>query len=351
MSDPLRPVSMTGQSAWQDLLRLLKDSEAANLRGSPKKKTVRGLDVWFDQYRIGEKVVERYIGEDSEELRARMEAVQRTREAEKLRERERSRLMRILQAEGFLRPDLATGQMLMAMARSGVFRLGGTVVGTQAFRHYEGLLGVHLSLDDAAVTQDIDIASFERLSVALRKSGDQVDPALGATFSELDFVEVPSTDRAKVWRWRQTRQQTLVEFLTPSFEAEEGVRDLPALGVSAQSFHFLNYLIAEPVDVPLLYRTGAIIRVPRPERFAIHKLIVAERRREGVDSVKSRKDRAQAALLIAHLSSEQPHVLADAYEEAYTRGPAWRSTIDASLRRLAPGKAAIEAALAEAGAG
>lgn len=63
--------------------------------------------------------------------------------------------------------DAATGSLLNAMASAGVFRLGGTVVGTQVFRLYERELGTRLGVDQAAQTGDIDIASFERLSIAL----------------------------------------------------------------------------------------------------------------------------------------------------------------------------------------
>lgn len=110
--------------------------------------------------------------------------------------------MRLLRSEGYLTPDLATGQILMAMARAGVFRLGGTVVGTHAFRQYEGVLGVRIRADQAAQTNDIDIASFERLSLALR---DQVDPSLAQVFGSLDFEPQPALGDRKVWRWRQTR--------------------------------------------------------------------------------------------------------------------------------------------------
>jgi hypothetical protein len=105
---------------------------------------------------------------------------------------------------------------------------------------------------------------------------------------------VPSLEKNKIWRWQQTDRTTLVEFLTPSFEENEGIRDLPALGVSAQSLHHLNFLIADPIQVPLLYRSGSLVQIPRPERFAIHKLIVADRRRSGPSKLKARKDRAQA---------------------------------------------------------
>jgi hypothetical protein len=239
--------------------------------------------------------------------------------------------MRILRAEGYLMPDGATGQAIAALARSGVFRLGGTLVGTQAFRCYEGELGVRIGFEAAAMTDDVDIASFERLSVAL---ADTVEQPLADVFSQLRFDPVPSLDGGRVWKWRQATGQTLIEFLTPSFTEDEGIRDLPALGVSAQSLHFLNYLIAEPIEAPFLYRSGVLVRIPRPERFAIHKLIVADRRRDGPDALKSRKDRAQAAFLIEVLADERPQDLAEAYEEALSRGPAWRKRIAASLARM-----------------
>ena len=342
----LRPLSMIAQTAWQDLLRLLREGEMSDTRGTPKLKHAGGKAYWFDQYRVGAKVVERYIGEDSADLRARMEQARDKAADRKTREARQMRLARILTAEGLLRPDLATGQMLMAMARAGTFRLGGTVVGTQAFRHYEGLLGVHLDADFAASTDDVDIASFERLSVVLDTLGDRAEPQMPGLLGELEFDPVPATDPGRTWRWRQSNQGTLVEFLTPSFEADEGLRDLPTLGVSAQSLHFLNFLIADAVEVPLLYRSGALIRVPRPERFAVHKLIVSERRLGGPDAGKSRKDRMQAELLIGHLAAEDPLALVEALDDARGRGRTWERLIDKALARLPAARSAMEEARA-----
>lgn len=65
--------------------------------------------------------------------------------------------------------------------------------------------------------------------------------------------------------------------MTPSFDADEGLRDLPALCVKARALHHLNYLIAEPLKVAVIYRPGAQVQVLRPERYAVHKLIVADR--------------------------------------------------------------------------
>lgn len=332
--------SHIGTAAWADLLRMLKDAQVSDLRGAPKLKAIGARKYWYDQYRIGTEVIDRYIGEDRPALRDRLDRHRDLASARKAGDRDRARLMRVLRAEGYLMADAKTGQVLSAMQRAGAFRLGGMLVGTQAFRLYEGELGIRIGFGTAAMTDDIDIASFERLSLVL---GDTVDPSLAEVFSNLKFEPAPSVAPDKVWRWRQTDRTTLIEFLTPSFEEDEGLRELPALGVSAQSLHHLDYLIADPLPTPLLYRSGVLVQIPRPERFAIHKLIVADRCRNDPDRLKARKDRAQADLLIEALSAERPGDLAEAYETAQARGPKWRQRIARSLDLMPEAKARLAA--------
>lgn len=337
----MRPHSHTAIAAYIDLLRALREDDISQHSGTPFLEMRGNRGYWYETIRIGTTVRKRYIGEDTPEtadLIARSTDLAATRAD---RAALRTRLVRLLRAEGFLSVDRTTGSLLSAMARTGVFRLGGTIVGTHAFRHYEGELGIAFPLDQAAQTDDLDIAQFERLSLALN---DHVDEPLPNLFRDLDFDPVPTLDSRAVWRWRQSNAETLIGFLTPSFRPEEDIRDLPALGVSAQSLHYLNYLIAEPIKAAALYRSGLLIQIPRPERFAIHKLIVADRRRGGPDQIKSRKDRAQAALLIRTLAEDRPDDLREAYADARSRGPRWEARIDASLKRL-PESAALLAAL------
>lgn len=323
--------SPVAHAAYNDLRNSLRDEAVANIRGTPTRVERRGRVYWYDTYRVGSDVKKTYIGEDSEELRARLQGIEALREDREQRRRNRSRMIRYLRAEGFLGVDATTGSLLNAMASAGVFRLGGTIVGTQAFRFYEGELGVRFSFDQTAQTQDIDIASFEALSIAL---DDAVSKPLEKVLEDFAFEAVPSIDGAKTWRWRQTRGETFVEFLTPAFSEAEGLRLLPALGVHAQSLHYLNYLFSEPIFAAVTYRDGVLVRVPRPERFAVHKLIVSDRRREGPDSLKSIKDRLQAEFLIGVLASDRPDDLNDAIDDALSRGKRWRERIAASVARI-----------------
>lgn len=139
----------------------------------------------------------------------------------------------------------------------------------------------------------------------------------------------------------------MVEFLTPSFDEAEQLTALATLGVSAQSCHFLDFLIADPIQLPYLYRLGVLVQIPRPERFAVHKLVVADRRRDELDSLKACKDWAQASFLVEVLAEERPKDLADAYALAYASGPQWRKRIEASLVLLPETRRILESLVSQ----
>lgn len=332
-------LSPTAVTAYQDLRRILSDEAVGDIVGRPVKRSIHGRAYWYDQYRIGSSVKERYLGEDSDDLRRIVEAFRDGKDNRETHRAERTRLIRLLRAEGMMPVDRETGSLLRAFAGARTFQLGGVLVGTQAFRLYEGELGVRIGTDSAAVTRDFDIAGFERLTLSI---GETVDPAPADILKQFKFEEVPELDRKSVWRWKQSASETMVEFLTPSFEEDEGIRPLKSLNVHARALHHLNFLIAEPIQAVALYRDGVLVRIPRPERFAVHKLIVADRRQAGPDALKSRKDRAQAAFLIRVLAEDRPYELKEAWDTARAAGPKWRERLDASLARMPEERAVLE---------
>jgi hypothetical protein len=116
-----------------------------------------------------------------------------------------------------------------------------------------------------------------------------------------------------------------VEFVTPN-TSSDGRQGRPAP----------DLLIYEPVRAVLLHGAGVAVLVPAPERYAVHKLIVAARRRQDGDSLaKSSKDRRQAASLTeALVELGRSADLADAFSQAWSRGPAWCDAITASVALL-----------------
>ena len=78
-----------------------------------------------------------------------------------------------------------------------------------------------------------------------------------------------------------------------------------------------------------------LVQVPRPERYAVHKLIVADRRTTGVDRLKSIKDREQAAFLIEALAQDRPDELKEAFAEARAAAEAHVTTAREQIKKEA----------------
>jgi hypothetical protein len=93
--------------------------------------------------------------------------------------------------------------------------------------------------------------------------------------------------------------------------------------MGAQPLRYLDYLIRDPVRAVLLHGAGIPVTVLRPERYAVHKLIVATQPRSADDySAKRDKDISQAAELIEVMRVRHRHLdLAEAWIEAWKRWP------------------------------
>ena len=318
------------QTTYQDLLEAHKTPVDSAIGGTPllKHRGAQGR-YWYARQRIGDRVVDRYIGRDTPELRERIKAAEKQREDQRTLAKRNARLVAQLRAAGLPALNRQTGKVLNAMAQVGTFRLGGTLVGTHAFRLYSAELGVSLT-DTLAVTEDVDVAASEDLKLVIH---DQVNPSLADTFRDLKLSPAPGLDRRnRPTRWAMPGGGTMVDFLAPKMRGTDDVLMLQPLGVYAQTLAFLNFLIAEPIPAVALYRSGILVQIPQPERYAIHKLIVAQRRPTGSEA-KARKDLAQAELLIRILTEDRPYALEEAFEHAMATGPRWRDAIGQSLRQ------------------
>src|SRR6185503_13792998 len=115
----------------------------------------------------------------------------------------------------------------------------------------------------------------------------------------------------------------------------KGPIHIEALGVAATPLRFLDYLIEDTQPGAVLGGSGVLVNVPRPDRFALHKLIVASRRsRGGIGTTKAPKDRAQAGALLQVLLSELPGEVTLAWKDLSKRGKAWIAAAASSLARL-----------------
>lgn len=327
----MKVIPATLQTAYANLLQAHLNRPAFEFDGAPFLRKLGNKSYWYANQRAapGAPARQRYLGPDNENMRARIEQMRTQQQTAADFRTYTSSLVAQLRAGGIPGPDRKTGPMLRVLTNSGVFRLGGTLVGTHAFRHYDLVLGVHLTeaADWIAGTDDIDVASFARLSMAIQ---DSADPGLANALGELGFRPAPTLNHKTPTSWVLADGSYAIDFLTPSFgEAEQPVR-LAALEMWAQSLHFLNYLIADPVPAASPYMEGLLIQIPRPERYAVHKLIVAQRRHAGADG-KRRKDIEQARAIIWAMSEDRPFELGEAIREADSNGEKWKAALDRSL--------------------
>jgi hypothetical protein len=94
-----------------------------------------------------------------------------------------------------------------------------------------------------------------------------------------------------------------VEFLTdPGAKPDEVARHFAQLGVTAQELHFMSLPLM--YHYPLKYER-LTINIPEPEVFALHKLIVCQRR---INKEKAEKDRLTAQGMFLFFKGKPKHI-------------------------------------------
>jgi hypothetical protein len=240
--------------------------------------------------------------------------------------------VRALAAAGLPTPDSLSGRIVEAMWKAGFFRLRGVLVGTLAFQAYAGVLGVQLGRRPL-MTQDADFAQFWGISENIGESLEPPQTILQRV--DTSFKQVPHlADPFVSTRYRNARDY-LVDFLTPNRGSDEHqgkpARMRALAGSGAEPLRHLDFLIHQPERSVLLYGGAVPVTVPRAERFAIHKLMVAVDR---VNQAKSVKDIQQAQILIEALSIRRPVELADSWNTAWAAGTQWRRKLESGKARL-----------------
>jgi len=328
----MKDIDLATQTMFAELLQRSLDAEfdeMFDVRGTFRRKKSKGRFYWHHQLRVGEKVVSRYVGPVTD--KSITDRVNRFAQI-KSDYKGRQEMVRALAAAGLPTPDPLSGAVVQAMWRAGFFRLRGVLVGTLAYQAYAGPLGARLA-GRSLMTQDADFAQFWGVSENIDES---IPPPLtilrtvDETFAEVSRIDDPfiSTQYRNSAGYR-------VDFLTPNRGSDDHqgrpARMKALAGAGAQPLRHLDFLIHEPERSVMLYGGGVPVSVPRAERFAVHKLIVAVERH---DQTKSGKDIAQAQGLIGALCIKRPLELASAWQTAWDTGPRWREKLEAGRERL-----------------
>jgi hypothetical protein len=324
--------SLVVQTTYAELLErsaAVAFSDAFQEDGTFTPKTVNGRRYWYFQLGTAAGRVQRYVGPETPELLEQIASHKQARDDERER---RSLVSTLVRSFGLPPPLPEIGALIGALAKAGVFRLRGVLVGTAAYQTYSAMLGTRLP-GSLLQTNDVDIAQFTSISVAM---GDETPPMLEVLKGvDKTFREIPHTADCRRAASYEANGGLRVDFVTPNEGPDtDDPQRLPALGTDAQGLRFLDFLIYEPAQAVVLHGPGVYVLVPRPERYAVHKLIVALHRPPGI--AKRDKDLKQAETLLEIVGQKRPSELRLAWEEAYQRGPKWRRLMLNGTSQIAP---------------
>lgn len=246
-----------------------------------------------------------YLGPAGDPItQARVEAVRLQIETGRALTRE----ARLLVRSGYVRVGSRPNAVLVACAHAGLFRAGAILIGSHAYGALLNELGIRAA---AFATEDLDLARGDALR--LEQALDFEDILASST---VPLHPVPPFDHRNPSTSFRVKgaDRFHVDLLVPGRGTEVTVVAVPELRAHAAALPYLGYLLDGPLDAVVLGRESIVpVRVPRPERFAWHKLGISQLR--AATSEKRGKDLAQASVLVAALAEDAPDALTDAFRE------------------------------------
>jgi hypothetical protein len=329
---PILQIPLAQQTAYANLVDRASAAafyDAFAEDGVFTPKTVRGRRYWYFQLRTKERQRRQmYVGPETPDL---LERIRRHKDAREDQRDRQALVSTLVRSANLPRPPPPIGDVIAALANAGVFRLRGVLVGTVAYQTYPAMLGVRLpaaAIQTTMQTEDIDIAQFADISVAV---GDNTPPIIEVLQNvDKSFRPIQHSHDPRRVATYEASNGVRVDFLTPKKGRDtDEPKSLPAFGTDAQQLRFLDFLIYDPESAVVLYGEGIYVMVPSPQRYAVHKLIVARRRPPG--AAKSNKDIRQAEALLETLAKSRSQELRGAWNEAYGRGATWRQLLGEGL--------------------
>jgi len=252
---------------------------------------------------LGDRRRQYYLGEDTEALRAAM-GRQRERWSQGVADTASlEKAVAMALAAGCNGLDHRAYKVLAAIGQSGYFRAGAVLVGSYAFVAAANLLGVRWPRE-VAMTLDLDLAVSDHAMIAVPSDTTPIsDVILNA---EQGLLTVPMLDpRLPSTSFKIRGGSFRVDLLTPGKGNPRATQYVGKTGSHAQPLVYLDSLLDDVQQAVLLHKDGVLVNIPSPARLALHKLVVAGQRPATVAG-KTRKDRGQAALLLACLLDQRP---------------------------------------------
>ncbi len=317
-----KPIPTDTQTLYIELLERLKgmefDRTFGSLPGSFSRKSKGGKENWYFRTSEGARGREEfYVGPDNEKTRKLIDEHQTSRTESMEITADINRMASMLIIGGCASVDHASAKVINALAASGLFRLGGVLVGTHAYVAMGNMLGVRWQ--SASRTQDIDLASFRSLEIVV----PPMDTGVWGTLEALNmgFLPTPGLDpRSPSTSYAIRGQKLRVDLLTTASRTGPfSPVFIPRFNASALPMPYMDYLLEGNVDGIVINGGATLVKIPDPARFGFHKLIVSEER-PIIEHAKATKDRAQASEVLNHLLRTRPGDLELAYDRLEAKG-------------------------------
>ena len=324
----------------EHLLGIQTRRAMGRLSGSFTEKTVKGERyVYWQASQPGGKTRQFYLGRRSPVLDRLVRGFRRS-QAALVPDMDRvQRLVAQLRAGGVNVTDGPSARVIRALAESAMFDAGAVLVGTHAFVVLGNLLGVRWT--SALRTQDVDLATATDSDIDIAVPDVEADVPSVLEGLKMGFLPVPPLDPKEPSTSFKVRGQALrVDLLA----AKRGSADSPIFirrfNAAAQPLAYLDYLLDKPERAVLVNGGAALVNVPSPARFALHKLLVATLR-PVVFQTKADKDVAQASEILQVLAGERPGDITLAWENLCGRGARWEKVARKGLSLLRRGHPAL----------
>jgi len=325
-----RDLPGAAQAAYSNAATAIRSLEARRdagmLPGNFVTKTVKGEPYWYFQYSdLSGKQRQVYVGRDDAATRHLRDAHVNSPNRDGLDHAKRLARAAIDLGCPALTP--AHSRVIAKLADASFFRVGGVLVGTHAYAAYQNHFGIRWGTADS--TTDLDFAHDQRLSTAIA-SDARADVASAIDALSMGFVPLKSLSTYQ----KADEPDFQIDFLTTMGRSGEEAVHNESLNLRLQPLRFMEFSLEDPFQSVVLGTAGPIVvNLPRPEKYGLHKLLVAaERTTEYRDKV--RKDLIQAASLIEYLTANDPDALRAAADNLRSRGSGWTRRLKEGLRML-----------------
>jgi hypothetical protein len=320
----MKPYSPVIQTLYQELVQQLHTHSART--GSVYVRAVKGIDYAYLKEPIGVTRRDVFLGRnDDPEVQEQLKDIALANEAAK----QRRIIVRTLISANAPAPASALGNVLDALSKSGLLKET-VLVGTAAYQCYSPIVGGALP-SATLTTQDADLATAS-LALTSDTEGEPLETVLRR--ADPTFRSIPALTRNAPPSSFRSGTGFVVDLLTPQLRKDDkNPMPLTKLMAGAVPLQHLRWLMEHPVPAAALHGSGIALYVPTPARYAIHKLIIAQKR--ATDRGKRQKDLLQAKALIEALKVTDQWALRDAHEDACGQGDqGWRQPIERSLGEL-----------------